>query len=382
MQYVRKIILIALAASLISGLSACGEQAEVSTAEPDPTYFYEEVREDILIDADVIRPGGDTVPRIYVAERITFSEEKVVAFLSALGDGVETVTYDATVDGVRTYYADTKAGCEIAFSTSPDVETLNDCFAFYDLAYDYYYDAVLRSHSRSKESNTVEPDNSYLYIEPREFSFGSVEQAEEQVRKVLATLGLHDLILEEILYMDHNTMAEEELRGAEIYNSIYGGYGETYKFKDSWTEVDDCYFFQFCTGIDGIATVKSLQSSPLLFIQPGYIQVYYNASGIVKLIAGYLWEATVVIEDSAAIVSATEAMDVIREKLNSVYYGHDVQVMEIALRYQVIQNYNAWKLSPVWEVLMCEKGVTGQWSGDTHDAYSYILIDAVTGEEM
>ena len=182
--------------------------------------------------------------------------------------------------------------------------------------------------------------------------------------------------------MDHETMAAEEFHGAEIYNNIYGGYGETYEFKDSWTEEDDCYFFQFCTGIDGISTVKSLQSSPLLFIQPGYIQVYYNESGIVKLIAGYLWEPTVVIEEPATIVSATEAMGVVREKLNGVYFGHDVQVMEIALRYQVIQNYNSWKLSPVWEVLMCEKNVTGQWSGDTYDAYSYILIDAVTGEEM
>ena len=68
-------------------LAGCASNS-IDPVTTDPTHFYEEVREDFLIDAEVISfPGGGTVT-VYEATPRTLTQEQINNFLAANGDAM------------------------------------------------------------------------------------------------------------------------------------------------------------------------------------------------------------------------------------------------------------------------------------------------------
>ena len=58
------------------------EQTETaSVPQTDPTHFYEEVQEDLLIDAEVKGTASGAKPKVYLGEMKVFTKEEIDDFL-------------------------------------------------------------------------------------------------------------------------------------------------------------------------------------------------------------------------------------------------------------------------------------------------------------
>ena len=385
MKKLRLILLTVLAVLLIFGVSACGEQGPEPSQETqgtDPTHIYEEAGENLLIDADVIRPEGNAVPKVYVAEFPEFTKENVDPLLAFLGDEVVSVLNEFTENQMYYYRVETKNGGDLIVHVNHDVNNKDGGFSYLIPEFDQCYN-IADGYQRTKSGPaSSEESTMQLYTEPKVFSFATEQQAEEEVRKAFATIGLTDLVLENTLYLDHAVLEAYEAENMAKWQEEYKELGMTYTPKDAWTEEDDCYEFTFCCGVDGVPMIQENLLTPISSISSCFIGARCNSHGIVRLGASSSWKVGEVASTPERIVSALEAMETVKEKLNGVYLGHDVVVEEIALRYMPIQDKDRWLLTPVWEVLICEKDVYYQWADVTVDERSYIHIDSLTGKEI
>ena len=85
------------------------EQTEMaSVPQTDPTHFYEEVQEDLLIDAEVKGTASGAKPKVYLGEMKVFTKEEIDDFLAWNGDAVSEVTQDG-LQGNEMVYAGTAA---------------------------------------------------------------------------------------------------------------------------------------------------------------------------------------------------------------------------------------------------------------------------------
>mgnify|MGYP000734881228 FL=1 len=83
------------------------EQTETaSVPQTDPTHFYEEVQEDLLIDAEVKGTASGAKPKVYLGEMKVFTKEEIDDFLAWNGDAVSEVTQDG-LQGNEMVYAGT-----------------------------------------------------------------------------------------------------------------------------------------------------------------------------------------------------------------------------------------------------------------------------------
>ncbi len=107
------------------------------------------------------------------------------------------------------------------------------------------------------------------------------------------------------------------------------------------------------------------------------ITVWYNAKGIVSLEVAFPWVSDEVAEEPKRILSAEEALEVARGKLINVVTEQETVLNQVALQYFYIQDKNRWLLRPVWEISVRRPSMWG-------DGYvlDYVLVDAVTGEEI
>lgn len=381
MKQCKRLVYVSGLCLLFSVMAGCGEQeAQEGTAQTDPAHFYEEVRDDILIDADVIWPEGDYIPRVYEAEPIIITKEDINKFIEFCDDGVARVTMDKRVGTANAYYVETDKGGEVICNTFTNVEEPGSAFS-YCLDEDMPYSDVVTGYGGLQKSSYVEEDNTFLYDQPKDFAFATAKEAEAIVREALKAINLDHLILERTLYLDHEVMQRYQQENLEDITELHEKMEAPYAVKD-WTEADDCYQFMFSYDVDGIPTIVSDRVTPTFTITPAGATFRYTEKGIIRASVGDFWKLAETVEEPEKIISATEAMETVKEKLESVYSGQVREVQEIALRYAPMQDKNRWLLSPVWEVLVCEKDVPLIYAGITSDEYSYILVDALTGEEL
>ena len=129
-QKEKRIFFCALAFCLALAAAGCGQRAPAEDTGPagtspaetqptDPAHFYEEVREGLLIDAEVERTEDpDFVPKVYEIEMADITMEKVEAFLAERGEAVETVNTDITTeDGHRVFLANTDKGSHVQYTS-------------------------------------------------------------------------------------------------------------------------------------------------------------------------------------------------------------------------------------------------------------------------
>lgn len=366
-------------------ISGCGQKNKQKVeSQQNSKHIYEEVREDILIDADVICPEGDFVPKVYVGKTPGFTKEQVEEFLTACNDSVVSVDVDLTDETATYYHTRTKKGYTQQLAVVKNPDYLESIFAYFNFSKTEYYDNLFIGNTRDKvmENADAVPNIEELYREPKDFSFATAAEAEAEIRKLLELLGIKEIVLEETLYLDHAIMEKYERENMELIQEMVPQMSEKdYVPKKSWTEADDCYHFLFASSVDGVSTISSTMENETLMLFPSNIVVEYNKDGIIYLSAAYPWEKTEVAETPEGIVSASAAMKVVREKLNGMYLGNDVVVEQIALRYCPVQDKDRWLLKPVWESVVIEKDVK-QWAGGVSDEGFYVWVDAVTGEEM
>lgn len=364
---------------LAAVLTGCGnEKKPVLQNQPNPEHIYEEVDESIIIDADVICPEEGVVPKIYEAEQIEITKENIHKFLELCDDGVETVTVDREMDNRYSYYFQSRKGRKTMMNMGREIDIWHCSFAYNDTEKMQRYLPIF-GYTRSRDGYAGS-GNVSRFKQPKKFSFATVEEAESVVYEALRVLIPGEIRLQNTYYLNHDTLqqCEQEIQEelGEDFEKIM-----TYTPKE-WTPADDCYMFSYCCAVDGIFLVESSQERLTYYQQACHIEVYYTAEGITAVYAGGPWKAAGVEEEPKAIMSAKEAMETVKDKLESIYSAQVREVQEIALRYYPIQDKKRWLLIPVWEALICKKDVPLDYLNEITDEYSYVLVDARTGEEL
>lgn len=382
---------VALGLALMLALPGCQEpdgeegiQKETEASGPlqeavsmDPTHIFEEVREDLLIDAEISGPPAGVVPKVYEGHYKVFSREEIDAFLGVIGDGVASIDVDQVTDQEHMYGGTCTSGATFSQVYDKTGENPNAIFSYSKKDSRRYFEYPIYINQGDYDGNS-ERRLAYLFEKEEDFPFATAREAEEAVRAALAALGLEDLVLNRTLYLGHNQLIQAgEVLQSEGWGSSVGKGGAAYSLVDDWSEQDDCYMFEFFTSIDGVPmTYHSWKKETVSYCGNG-VTVWYNAKGIVSLEVAFPWVSDEVAEEPKCILSAEEALEVARGKLIYVVTEQETVLNQVSLQYFYIQDKNRWLLRPVWEISVQRPSMWG-------DGYvlDYVLVDAVTGEEI
>lgn len=383
-----RLLSLALAAVLIlPAFAGCAKKPEESTAPPpeEPTYCYEQVSDYLLIDTPIHTPDIQGGLAVYSAEIKTFTPEEISAFLTANGDGVTEILEDGpSSDGFSRIYSVQCARGGTAFQRAAMEEDFPATFSY------HVPDKARWYCSRWLDSGKLDPqrDNylTHLFTEPTELSFATAAEAEARVRELLAALGLTDLVLDCTLYLSHDRLAQAQaLSMTDEWIDRFscplpdGNFllpNQTDGWKESWTEADDCYRFDFYCGADGIPMSLRDEKSTTVSYCGNYITVNYTADGIVNLSIRYPWTIGPVKETSDSWISGYQALSMARERYANLLHGN-YTISDVSLVYQYRQDGSGWLLHPIWEVLVIDQSM-----GVEYPQHNCVRYDAITGEEL
>lgn len=355
--------------------SASREEA----AATDPTHIYGEVKEDFLIDAEVSGPPAGVVPKVYRGHYKTFSKEEIDTFLNLVEDGIAEVLVDG-IERKDYYYSGTcTSGGKFAAQANADGTTTTANFSYIReenkfFEYPIYYG--------QEDYDSCKSDRlAHLFEEPTDLACGSAAEAEGAVREALAALGLPDVVLNRTLYISHDRMAEaDELMQTEEWGGVVKG-EEISQFQEgTWTEADDCYLFEFFSGVEGIPMTYQSWKRETTTYCGNEILVWYDAGGVLSLQVEYPWVADEVAEEPETAVSAEEALQVVQNKIGNVITGQNQELQSLSLRYLYRQDGDTWLLIPIWEAAIYQTPKDpNSWM---IPSCTYVTIDAITGKEI
>lgn len=354
-----------------------GQQTE-QALQTDPDHFYEEVEEGLLIDAVVEHPEGNVTPKVYVGRKPAFNQERLQAFLSQVGDPVVEVKVDRTEDQLYNFDGVCANGGHAIILQELEQNSRNFSMSYNNLEADRWYGAVLSLDTGDYIDVSGTSNNTYLFTEPKNFSFATEQEAETAVREMLQLLDVGNLELKRTLYLDHEALATAER--SELIKGKNAEKGDEIPSKESWTEADDAYMFDFNCAYDGIPMLTTTWSSQTEGYAPVNITVRYNRVGITYLVVQGPLNFDQVAEEPASITSAAEALAVAKEVTQNVVSSYERVIDRVSLRYYVEQDRDRLLLKPCWEVAIRQKDVV-LYSGEVRDEYVYVVVDALTGKE-
>lgn len=341
--------------------------------QPDnPNHFYEQVREDFLIDAEVYDFPNDTPPKVYEGVAKRYSEAEIDAFLIAMGDHLTEwgpldtfmETYDGTTaNGGYIYVEDDSSGLYPTYLSYTHPQS--DWWGNYHIyAGQNHYDS---------SSQHVFADK---FMEPVDFSFATAQEAETATRNVLTTIGFDNLILNRTLYIDHNilTQISSVLQEPE-WQSLKDN---TNPIKNTWTDADDGYIFEFFLSVDSIPMFYGIISQDTYTYCGTSIIVWYQAPGIVQMIVSYPFSPSAIVEEPAQIISAADAICDAKSKLSNILTHTNTVITKVSAEYIYVHDNGRFLLRPVWVIYATYDDV----SLPGYSAREYVIIDAITGKEL
>lgn len=116
--------------------------------------------------------------------------------------------------------------------------------------------------------------------------------------------------------------------------------------------------------------------NPACIVPSTDIVVYYISQGIIGLNITWPWNACEIAETPDRTLSATEALQGVRERLENTISSQIRTVERVEMIYICKQDGDRWLLRPVWEVSVWQPSSNGYGN-----EYTYIRVDAITGEE-
>lgn len=386
----RKFLSLSLAILFALSLVACSpdtasddpvSQEQSSADATDPTHFYEEVSDLITVDAKVIGRTPGEIPSVYVGTQPELNRETFDRFLSALGDSVAEVLTDQSTSEYSVFVAKTKNGAytdsSIDFGFGYQVSYSADSHTPYSVA--------VNNYGPYRRAMYEDYDNTELFTTPKSFAFGSSEEIDAQVRKVLAVLGIENAVLVETLYLDHTILAEAEQAQAMQDKAAIAGNELT--LKDSWTSADDAYFLTYEIGCQGVQMTPTFDPvGSVEAYMPSQIEVIWGEKGCIYLMVNNPWIFGEVVETGATLITAREALEEALAILNLAPTDYERVVNEVSLRYYYAQDGDRYLLRPCWNISVLSLDVQhyfmGEPTSEPRDYLNYILLDAYTGQEL
>ncbi|MGM9641223.1 MAG: hypothetical protein ACI3V3_07630 [Faecousia sp.] len=385
-----KLYAILIALLLAAVLAGCGQESRESSLpdstsdSTDPTHFYEEVAEGLTVDAQVSGRTPGVVPAVYTGSFPALDRAAVDRFLAVCGDAVANVELDVEKGNVWNFVATTDKDAYVGAAICVDSMELNSYSFSYSSSEYHWYGDVLACYPRFYRAKYPEWDNSDWFREPKAFGFATEQEADAQVRSFLELLGVQNVALNETLYLDHRVMEEAQHTDAAIQKMT--GKGQELKFKESWTEADDAYHFTYEITQDGFPMVPEVNTGAAQIYIPSMIEVICNRDGIVYLQVFAPWASGEQTEAPETILTAREALENAKEILCLTPVSYERVVKEVSLRYYYVYDGDRCLLRPCWYVatlgLQVPQLVLGEVVDEPRDEYSFILLDAVTGQEV
>lgn len=354
------------------------EEKPISTAAPQ--HFEETIDNGFRVDATVYNYPSDGLAGVYVAQKKEFTKEEIDAFLAYCG--TPAISTEETGDNYGVHYKNGQ--CEKGYRFIYELSTNGHPYSSFSYGnneklkpigeYNIYYSA--EDYVTNAQYTT-----GWMFTEPKEFSFGTAKEAEQDIREALNCLGYGDLVLLRTLYLDHETLkaAMELCITSEDFAPI-GDPEENNGFtvREDWSEEDDTYLFSFGISVQGTPMSYRYDGGETAWYTGSEITVWYNKDGIISLRAWTPWTVGEEEQAPASIIPAAEALELAKEKFS--YHPddyRDIRIEEVRLEYRYFQDRDRWHLRPVWAVA----------ASHTYDdffarIYEFMNIDALTGDEL
>lgn len=367
-----------MAVILLAAFPGCEKpQTEAPSYDAAETHILETTPEGISVDADILGMPEDGALKVYEGILKAFSQEEIDAFLTVVGDTL-VETREQNVGGDLYRYGTCASGSNLTVAINTDGSFPTSELFYYNKEESKWYDAYPIYISQDDYDQGADLRLAHLFTEPKDFRFGTAQEVEERIREALGALGLSDLILNRVLYLDHEAMAEA---GRVVQEEKYAPIKENdpgFPVKEDWSQEDDGYMFEFFCGIHGAALCHKFFSFDTRNYLGNTITVWYQETGIVNMEIHYPWVPGAVAEEPAETVTAREALELASKKLGAIQIYQDTVITKVSLEYMYESSGDGWLLKPVW--IVCAEYGDDRLPGFT--LYEYVLVDAVTGEEI
>lgn len=295
------------------------------------------------IDAGLVLFDGDIIKKAFYADEMTTENNDPHGNVITSQSGYSTCNYYST-----------DSDSYLSFRTE-DVDYVLDIFRW-----------------KSDEF----PDNLSLFTNDTEFGFANREEAVNAVTNTLKTLGVENMDNASVYALDHQTLQTVAKQAED------SGQYEEFKFKDKWTEEDDCYFVMMDCVFQGISvnTLDTVLSNNDL-VTGTEIAAIYSRNGFeyFKITNFYSQKST---EAPSKIVSLEDAIGIVSAKYESIITTSKYTITGIELKYVpqfTDKSHASIQLVPVWYFTVINSYAKG---GTTHDATLRFMVNAYTGKEM
>ncbi len=357
--------------------------AEKSTVVQSPiatehNYSVETTYEYTPVDVTEEESSTDGTVSVYIGEPRRFTKDEINAFLNACGDSIVS-SEESSGTSTNRYSGTCASGSYFLW----DHNFLGHPYAVFQYA-NYNKFQTYNAYPFYKGAESYSTNKAYtvgwMFTEKKDFSFQNAKEAEQTVRNTLSTLGLPELVLLDTLYFDHKTM--EQAVNLVATDERYAPVGSKvenngYKIKDSWSEADDAYLFNFGISVHGIPMSYLNESRNTAMYSGSEIIVWYTHDGIISITIKTPWTVGEKVGNSEQIISEEKALEIAQEKYENILIYQNLSVEEARLTYQYVQDQERWLLYPIWEVKI---GYNMEHSEDRY--YEYMHVDAFTGAEF
>lgn len=366
MKHKQMVISLIVAISILGG-AGCQKKEEVSregyTWEHTeiPQTVKEKITEDIMIDAKVkILPGfEDGEADILNVRESAMDREKI---LSVLSQGEKEVKERAEEYETETvYYYD--------FSNNATL-TIARYWANYRSELSGYLANCMR-FGNGQDGNNVE----IFENNQKDLPFMKREEAQEKCYQILEDLKIGaDANPLRSFSMEHTLLEEQEVV-LEMEDSNEPGAVP----KASWTEEDDCYYFEFLPTVSqcGIVVEAYVDSNRIYPTLP--YQVIYGKNGVVQFASNGQFSTEDIEEKDKALINYQTTLQKIKKYYENILADKKITIKEMTLGYILLftEEENQYQAEPAWVFTVEEED-----KSTGHLSYDKVVIDAVTGEEI
>lgn len=211
----------------------------------------------------------------------------------------------------------------------------------------------------------------------KDLSFMPYQQAVNEVKKVLVSLGISVYGEVEIYALDHQTMQDLEKK---LMNdkSLMSTEGSRLMLKDQWSGEDDGYFMSIQNALDGIPVFSSNHGSidSNTIVSGSFVYAYYSQAGLEYLFANFPYQKTSIDQKDVPIIGVENALAVVKKKYENVILTDPISITRIEFNYVPTlfdKSRETFRMVPAWCFHLIQKK-----NGTPSD----MIIDATNGREL